>query len=320
MSDREHISGRACHEEFREEHDIDERDEYPERLERKRLVREVSLERSSEGLILFSDILEMRPEGERVLLSEDDPYDVPDIRRDGPGSGIERLRSGYPFQEARNDMAIVDEEPCCKQYEEEDSHEEEYHGEGIESSVYYGRYVGESENRGDPGSGDGHDIRVSFRYDHPEEGDMGEKQDNPLDFGSSGELEVSTFPGKEPIVFHILFRFVFLSLVDPTDDEERECREEGDIDAVVDGYPYDRDGIGEERAQEVGIEEVGDEKEHMSFCRSLRMLADEGIREIRIVLRKQKEPSEEEIGNGGVVPDFLRDHGDMGRRIMYILL
>lgn len=74
---------------------------------------------------------------------------------------------------------------------------------------------------------------------------------------------------------------------------------------MIHGYLDDWNGIGEESAQEMGIEKISDKEKDVSLGGDFRVLSDERIGKIRIVFCKQKEPSEKKIGDRGIVPDLL---------------
>lgn len=146
-------------------------------------------------------------------------------------------------------------------------------------------------------------------YNHPDEGNMGKEEYDPLCLRCSGEMEGLSMERKYPaIVRHVFHGLVFLSSVYPSYDENRQRGEEGDIDTMIHGYPDDGNGIGKKTAEEVRVEKIGDKEKDMPLGGDFRMLFDERICEIGVVLRDQKEPPEKKIGDRCIVSHFLGYH------------
>lgn len=77
---------------------------------------------------------------------------------------------------------------------------------------------------------------------------------------------------------------------------------------MIDGYLDHRNGIGKESAQEMRIEKITDKEKDVPLCGDLRMLPDKRIGKIGVILREQKKPPEEEVGDRSIVAYFLREH------------
>jgi len=140
---------------------------------------------------------------------------------------------------------------------------------------------------------------------------MVEKKKHSLSFGCFGKPECPTLGEKRSVRRFLVLALSVLALlssVRSSDDEKHESEKERHSDAVIHGYLDNGNGMGEETAQKLRIEKIRNKEKYMSFRGDLRMLSDKRIGEIGIFFRKQKQPSEEEIGNRGIVSYFLRKH------------
>lgn len=92
------------------------------------------------------------------------------------------------------------------------------------------------------------------------------------------------------------------------DDEKCEqCKEEY-LNGVIKSDLYNGDGVREYITQEMCVEEISYEKYNMSFRCYFCVFSDEWISKVWIFFGEQKKPSEEEVGDRGIVSYFLRNH------------
>lgn len=104
------------------------------------------------------------------------------------------------------------------------------------------------------------------------------------------------------------FFFLLLCIICPTEDKKSDGGKKTEIDATVYGDLDNGNRIRKKPTQKIGIEKIRHKKDYMSLRSRLRMISNEWIFKIRVIFRQEKKPSEEEIGDRGIVFYFLRDH------------